>query len=71
MGAHADVAGHRGYLEDLRGQVLGHMRAGRTLDEIKELVDLEKYRSWRRFDAWSQLNIEGMYRHLALYRGAR
>jgi hypothetical protein len=46
------------------------MRAGKTLDEIKQLVDLEKYRSWRRFDAWSELNVEGMYRLLVQYRGA-
>jgi glyoxylase-like metal-dependent hydrolase (beta-lactamase superfamily II) len=70
MGVHADVAVHRGYIEDLRSQVLTHMRAGKTLDEIKQLVDLEKYKSWRRFDAWSQLNVEGMYRHLELYRGS-
>ncbi|MDP6351075.1 MAG: MBL fold metallo-hydrolase [Alphaproteobacteria bacterium] len=70
VGRRADVAVHRGYIEDLRGQVLGHMRAGKTLDELKPLIDLSRYKDWRMFDAWSGLNIDGMYRHLSLYRGA-
>jgi len=68
VGVPADVAAHRGYLEDLRGQVLTHMRAGKSVDEIKDLVNLDKYRSWGQFEAWSPLNVEGMYRHLSLYR---
>lgn len=68
VGVPADVAAHRGYLEDLRAQVLTHMRAGKSVDEIKQLVNLDKYKSWGQFEAWSPLNIEGMYRHLSLYR---
>ena len=68
VGVPGDVAAHRGYIEDLRGQVLTHMRAGKTVDEIKQLVNLDKYQDWGQFEAWSPLNIEGMYRHLSLYR---
>ena len=67
VGVPADVAAHRAYIEDLRGQVLGHMRAGKTLDDIRALVDLSAYASWGQFEAWSPLNIDGMYRHLTLY----
>ena len=68
VGVRADVAAHRRYIEDLRGQVLTHMRAGGSLDEIKQLVDLDAYKSWGQFEAWSPLNVEGMYRYLQLYR---
>ena len=62
LGSKADVANFRGYLEDLRGQVLAAVRAGKTLDETKKLVDLSKYKDWGGFEAMSQLNIEGVYR---------
>ncbi len=68
VGVPSDVAAHRKYIEDLRGQVLTHMRGGKTVDEIKALVDLGKYKDWGQFGAWSLLNVEGMYRHLSLYR---
>jgi len=68
VGVPADVAAHRGYLEDLRAQVLTHMRAGKSVDEIKQLVNLDQYKDWGQFEAWSPLNVEGMYRHLSLYR---
>ena len=68
VGVPADVTAHRGYLEDLRAQVLTHMRDGKSVDEIKGLVNLDKYRSWGQFEIWSPMNVEGMYRHLSLYR---
>ena len=70
VGMRADVAVQGGYIEDLRAQVLRHMRAGKSLVEIKQLVNLESYKDWRRFDDWAELNVDGMYRHLTLYRGA-
>ncbi len=68
LGTVADVAAYRRYVEKLRAEVLGHMRAGRTLDEIKGLVTMDAYRNWGRYDQWRELNVEGMYRHLRLYR---
>ena len=68
LGTVADVAAHRGYVEELRAQVLDHMRAGRKLEEIKQAVTMDAYRNWGRYDAWRELNVEGMYRHLQLYR---
>ena len=68
VGVPSDVAAHRGYIEDLRAQVLMLMRDGKSVDEIKELVDLSKYKDWGQFDLWSPLNVVGMYRHLSLHR---
>ena len=68
LGRHEDVRAFRGYMEDLRGQVLMLARAGKSLDEIKQLVDLTPYQSWDGFKEMSQLNIEGMYRHVQMTR---
>ncbi len=68
LGTVADAAAHRRYIEELRAEVLEHMRAGRSLDEIKRLVTMDAYRDWGRYEAWRELNVEGMYRHLQLYR---
>lgn len=62
LGSKADVVAFRGYLEDLRAQVMAAVRAGKTLEETKKLVDLSKYKDWGGFEAMSQLNIEGVYR---------
>ena len=42
--------------------MLAAVRAGKTLEETKKLVDLSKYKDWGGFEAMSQLNIEGVYR---------
>lgn len=62
MGRKHHVAQFRKYLEDLRNQVLTQARAGKSLRETKELVNLEKYSKWGGYKNWAQLNIEGMYR---------
>ena len=68
LGTRADVAPHRRYIETLRARVLEHMRAGKTVDEIKSLVTMEEYESWAGYGRWRALNVEGMVRHLRLYR---
>ncbi len=62
LGNRQHVTAFRNYLEDLRGQVLALAREGRSLDEVRRMVDLDKYRSWSGFEQMAQLNIEGMYR---------
>jgi len=64
----ADVPAVRAYLEDLRAQVLALVRQGKSLDEIKAAVTMDKYKSWGQYQAFLPLNIEGMVRHLRLYR---
>ena len=68
LGGKADVTNFRLYLEDLRGQVLAAIRAGKSLEETKKSVDLSKYKDWGGYEQMSQLNIEGVYR---LVQGTR
>ena len=68
LGTKADVTAFRGYMEDLRSEVLAHLRAGRTLEETQQLVTLDAYREWGQYEQWLPLNIAGMYQRLALNR---
>ena len=68
LGGKADVTNFRLYLEDLRGQVLAAVRAGKSLDETRKSVDLSRYKDWGGYEQMSQLNIEGAYR---LVQGTR
>jgi len=52
------------YLEELRDQVAQHVRAGKSIDEIKQLVTMEKYSSWGNYKQYLPLNIEGMAKHV-------
>jgi len=36
----------RAYMEELRTEVLRQLREGKSGEEIKQLVDMEKYRDW-------------------------
>jgi hypothetical protein len=51
----------REFMEELRGEVLAHVRAGRSRDEVKQLVKLPKYEKWGAYKEWFPLNVEGMY----------
>jgi glyoxylase-like metal-dependent hydrolase (beta-lactamase superfamily II) len=62
LGRKEHVKAYRDYMEDLHGQVLKQARAGKSLDEIKTLVDLKKYEGWVGYKDWAMLNIEGMHR---------
>jgi cytochrome c-type biogenesis protein CcmH/NrfF len=61
----------RNYLEELRGQVAQHLQAGKSMDEIKQLITMEKYSSWGNYQPYLPLNIEGMVRHLQRQSNAR
>jgi glyoxylase-like metal-dependent hydrolase (beta-lactamase superfamily II) len=58
----------REYFEYLRDEVAAGMAAGKTLDELKEGVRLERYRDWANFDRLRAYNVEAAYRNLLLYR---
>lgn len=64
LGKKEDVRAMRVYLEELRDQVTQHLQAGKSIDEIKQLVTMEKYASWDNFKQYLPLNIEGMARHV-------
>jgi glyoxylase-like metal-dependent hydrolase (beta-lactamase superfamily II) len=61
LGTKANVTMFREYLHDLRAEVLKHARAGKSLDEMKQLITLPRYAAWGPKE-WFPLNIEGMYR---------
>ena len=68
LGTRADVTAFRGYMEDLRSEVLASLRAGRTLEETQQAVTLDAYKEWGQYENWLPLNIAGMYQRLSLNR---
>ncbi len=68
VGKKADVAVHRGYLQDLYDGVVAGVRAGKSLDELKASLTLEKYKDWGRYKEWRGMNIEGVYQRVQLQR---
>ncbi len=68
LGDKKHVTAFRGYMEDLRDQVLAAVRAGKTLEETKALVDISKYKGWGGFEQMGALNVEGMYRLVSANR---
>ena len=68
MGAKKDVADHRRYHEDLYNAVVAAARAGRSLEEMKASITLDKYKGWGSYASWRALNIEGVYSRVVLQR---
>ncbi len=68
VGARADIAPHREYVERLSELVLAGMRAGKSVDELKDEIGMDAYSAWGGYDAWRALNIEGMHRWLSRAR---
>ena len=64
VGVKSDVADGIAYLDELRAAVLQGLKAGKSVDELKQSVKMEKYRAWASYDNWRELNVEGMARHL-------
>lgn len=65
MGTRNHVRTHREYVEELRHEVLSRIRAGKTLEQIKAEVKMEKYNKWGSYKNWFTLNVEGMYKHMS------
>lgn len=68
LGNKADATEHRQYLEALYDAVLQAARAGKTVDEMKQSIQLESYKHFGQYEEWLPLNIEGMYRQIGLHR---
>ena len=64
VGSKRDVGEGIIYLEELRAAVLEGLKAGKTVDELKRDIKMEKYRDWAAYDSWRELNVQGMARHL-------
>ncbi len=67
-GTKADVRVMREYMTQLYSEVLAHARAGKTRDEVKQLVRMEKYKDWPGYEQTVPLNVEGMYSYVSLNR---
>ena len=64
VGVKSDAEKGLVYLQELRAEVLKGLKAGKTVDQLKASVKMEKYKSWGSYDSWRALNVEGMARHL-------
>jgi glyoxylase-like metal-dependent hydrolase (beta-lactamase superfamily II) len=68
LGTKADATAYREYMEDLYDAVLQATREGKSVDEMKQTIRLDKYKDWFRYDEYLPLNIEGMYNHISMHR---
>jgi glyoxylase-like metal-dependent hydrolase (beta-lactamase superfamily II) len=68
LGTKEDVRAYRGYMEDLHAAVLEASRAGKSVDEMKQTIKLDKYKDWFRYEEFLPLNIEGIYRDINMHR---
>ena len=67
LGKKEHVGMFRDYLTELRGAVLKYAREGKSLDDMKSLIKMEKYAKWAGYEQMLQLNIEGMYQHVQMH----
>ena len=68
IGNKEDARKHGDYLEALYTGVLSGLREGKTLDELKSSILLDEHKAWGQYKAWRTLNIEGVYKNIALHR---
>src|ERR1700733_9845425 len=67
LGTRADVVANREFLEDLSAAVSKGIAEGKSLDEIKRTVTLEKYAKWPNLAASLPNIIEQAYKNLRDY----
>ena len=63
-----DVTEGREYFEYLMHEVSAGMVAGKSLDELRRTLMLEKYKDWAYYDRLRIMNIEAAYNNLSLYK---
>lgn len=64
VGVRSDAGDGLTYLVELREAVLSGLKAGKSVDELSNSIQMEKYRDWAFYDRWRVPNIQGMARHL-------
>ena len=62
------VSETREYFEYLRDEVAAGMAAGKTLEQLKQDVQLERYKEWGNYERLRAYNVEAAYRNLLTYR---
>ena len=65
VGAKTDVAAFRGYMEDLQAAVRRGMSEGKSVDQLKAEIKLEKYKDWMQYEPFLPLNVQGMHGYLS------
>jgi glyoxylase-like metal-dependent hydrolase (beta-lactamase superfamily II) len=63
-----DVTEGREYFEYLRDQVRAGMQAGKSLEELRRTVTLDRYKDWAFYDRLRIMNIEAAYNNLSTYK---
>jgi glyoxylase-like metal-dependent hydrolase (beta-lactamase superfamily II) len=67
LGTNADATAFREYLQDLEAAVRKGMAEGKSVDQLKAEVTLEKYKDWSEYRDLP-LNVQGMHRMLSAGR---
>jgi len=65
LGTRQDMENHRQYHADLASAVQAQINAGKTVQEAKAAIKLDKYKDWGSYDAWLGENVEGAFRILS------
>ncbi len=65
LGTREDMKNHRQYHEDLTSAVQAQIDAGKTVEDAKAAIKLDKYKDWGSYDAWLGENVEGAFRILS------
>jgi len=64
----SDIAEARQFFEDLMAAVSAGIAQGRSLDELKKTITLDKYKDWAYYQRLLAANIEAAYNNLRSYR---
>ena len=68
LGRKEHVRTFREHFEAIRDPVIAGIRAGQSLDQLKQSIRLERYAGWAGYQQMRELNIEGMHRYFTLFR---
>jgi glyoxylase-like metal-dependent hydrolase (beta-lactamase superfamily II) len=67
-GSKADLVAFRQYLEDLAAPVQAGIAAGKSVEELKKTITLEKYRTWTGYPDQVPVMVESAYNSLTKYK---
>jgi glyoxylase-like metal-dependent hydrolase (beta-lactamase superfamily II) len=64
VGNKSDLEDALTYMNELRAGVLEGLQAGQSVDQIKADLTLDAYADWSQYEAWREMNIDGMAGYL-------
>src|SRR5690606_17631389 len=62
------VTEQREFFEHLRDEVEAGMAAGKSLQELKDSIRLERYKDWANYERLRAYNVEAAFNNLMIYR---